>query len=172
VTALDIELRDVSADELRDGSDAVSWVLNSWLTSNRDNGMSFGHGAQFNVYWTMHERLAKQLMRGGRVVIATMQGYPDTFCGWACGDSRALHYVYTKQAMRRGRVASRLLEALGSRRFATHAPAPNREWARQWLLRRGCVCSPYALIEGIHSDADFRGVPTEAGVGAGRAAGG
>jgi GNAT superfamily N-acetyltransferase len=148
----DTELRNLTDSE-RGNSEALNWVLNSWLQSNRDNGMSFGHGAQFDVYWTMHERLAKRLARGGEVLLATMPDAPDVFVGWACFDAGALHYLYVKKNFRRGGVATKLLEAIGPRSVITHAPAPQREWARQWLLRRGCVCSPYALIPGLHDAA-------------------
>jgi GNAT superfamily N-acetyltransferase len=69
------------------------------------------------------------------VALATLDGEPDVFLGWACGAAGVLHYVYVKHAFRENGIARDLVEAVaGVPTVYTFEPATKEGEARRKLI--------------------------------------
>jgi GNAT superfamily N-acetyltransferase len=95
----------------------VRFVVDSWLRSYR---MSPWAGVIPNHRWfdVMHESVSELLARGAKLLVACNKDAPDQILGWVCHEKvrggTCIHFVYTKEIVRRRGVASELLRHVTS----------------------------------------------------------
>lgn len=111
---------------------AMPFVLDSWVSSyletaclQRGIDPALRMDANYVKFWL--RRQVRSLLETSETVVAVMQDDPDTYVGWVCGipGAKTVHYVYVKDAWRKGGVAARLVQHIvpegpGRYTFMTH----------------------------------------------------
>jgi hypothetical protein len=110
----------------------VSLILDSWLESYREEGAN--RHMSNDVYFAIYRPHVVALLQSAQVVVASNPADAWQIFGWACYAPGALHYVNVKRPFRRARVATRLVEAAGSPRVATHTGVLWGPISRAWGL--------------------------------------
>lgn len=113
--------------------DELAFVKNSWFRSFRESS-----GIRPDVYAKgMNHRIDK-LCQTCPPIVAVLESAPDEVLGWICRDTSTIHYVYTKLAFRRAKIATALI--IGAQSF-TH-----RTSAGDALFKpTGAVFNPFIL---------------------------
>jgi GNAT superfamily N-acetyltransferase len=146
---MQISIRDVPQDEIRAESEAVRWVLSSWLRSYAHAARELGQlrGRHDPVYWTDRHNITTGLLRRSRLVLAHLPDEPDLFVGWACATPGLLHYVYVKLPYQRMGVARRLLESVSQEPVSRYTHAGPRA-LMQAATDRGWSYCPHLINRG------------------------
>jgi hypothetical protein len=85
----------------------MPFVYNSWLRSFQPRGI------ESIVYFTEYHALIKKLLAGmGKGLVAVAEDAPDVILAYCIYSDQTVHYVYTKESLRRCRLATQLLAAL------------------------------------------------------------
>lgn len=171
--ALAIELRTATAADM-------DYVYSTWLRSYLQHGVTLGWArgggpAAKARYYRGQQALIAQLLEasedGARVMVAGLPDDDATILGWACysgfpelrlgppapRQEVVLHYVYTRQALRRAGIARRLLVEIGPNEYTHICRAPPGErgrgsewsdWLGEWIRREWPLAAynPYAVF--------------------------
>ena len=100
-STLEIDIRDYrTSDE--------SFIMSAWKKSNR-----MSSSLPSRLYFPVMQNRIENIMRDDSTVwkVATDPS-DELIIGWAVATGEVLHYVYTRHAFRRAKVATRLLRAL------------------------------------------------------------
>lgn len=154
---------------LRPGTPAdLDYVYSTWLRSYLQHGATLswarngGPAAKARYYRGQQALVARLLGDGAQLLVAGLPADETTVLGWACYSGTvggSLHYVYTRQALRRAGVARTLLRAVAPAEYTHLCQAPRGErgrgaewtdWLAEWMQREWPVCgyNPYAAIGG------------------------
>lgn len=124
-----ISLRRASLDDLK-------FVRDSWLQSYRKGG--FAPEVAFPLYQRGQGELVARLAGNYAPVVAYATAVPDEICGWVCGFQGVVHYVYVKQAYRRMKIASQLVDGCTEYTHETRA-------GKRLFAKLGLKFNPYVL---------------------------
>jgi GNAT superfamily N-acetyltransferase len=136
---LDVKIRAVIQEEIRERAEVVRWIFSSWLRSYFES-----EWAPDKVHMARHHDLISDLLLRSEVLVAHLPGEPDLFAGWICAERTAIHYCYVKHPYRRDGVATRLLQSL------TYGPQAYTHPAAKKIMvaaaRHGFHYDPYVLM--------------------------
>ncbi len=162
VHKLNIDTLELSFLERTNPADyeAMRFVTRCW--NQRRLGIS--RRVEDEVFWKHHNDFILHLCRRGWVLIATLPGRPDDFCGFLVGSSAGLDFGFTKSVYRRDGVFSRLVAAAPTHeKFFTHPPVEADDqgrgeqwWLRKFLKKHYYQYNPFQLLGGISGSQEVK----------------
>ena len=135
---VDVETRQATAADL-------DFVYSSWLNSFRASCPEMRSADYFKY---QGKRIDRLLAGGAELVVAHPVGHPVVIDAWACSwpQESVLHYVYTREHMRRKGLAKTLVGSLATCTHMTDTRRPDSFAA--WKHRANMRYVPHLLDEG------------------------